>query len=314
MYYYYLPNYQINMSTFKAALTFKREFDPSEGTFEEITVQSQEQTDDLRWRFVTDSRKIRVFTGKCVEELLFTKEMFVAIVEVLQVIEAEIIKEFTKCLSQDMLTEWTNIRANMVPPILDDRDGFDRLIEEYIDYFAPDPDAKQTMINALEQKKHNFGFPHDKRGADVITFTQRIQTIFRYINELQGEPVAGLSVNRQVRLYFGLFRVEWQIDFKMMKEPDLNNATIKMIRGFMLVKQLQVEKQRKKDPTFRRRGIGNGNGNGNGNGKSDDKVPYSVRRNRNGNQYQHQRYRGNGDGRGGRYNNNNNRNGGCFES
>ena len=85
------------MSCYKAALTFKREFDPSEGSFEDITVQSQEQTDDNRWRFVTDSRKVRVFTGKCVEELLFTKEMFIAVIDVLQAVNEEVIKEFTKC-------------------------------------------------------------------------------------------------------------------------------------------------------------------------------------------------------------------------
>ena len=91
------------MTSHRAALTFKREFDPSEGSFENITVQNQEQTDDNVWRFVTDSRKVRVFTRTCVEELLFTKEIFIAVIDVLQVVNKEVIKEFTKCLNQDML-------------------------------------------------------------------------------------------------------------------------------------------------------------------------------------------------------------------
>ena len=166
------------MSCHKAALTFKREFDPSEGSFEDITVRSQEQTDDNRWRFVTDSCKVRVFTGKCVEELLFTKEMFIAVIDVLQVVNKEVIREFTKCLNQDMLAEWTDIRNNAVPPIPDTRAGFDRLITLFINFFAPDPDEKQTMITALEQKKHSFCFPHNERGACVMSFTQRMQAIF----------------------------------------------------------------------------------------------------------------------------------------
>ena len=175
----------------------------------------------------------------------------------------------------------------------------------FINFFAPDLDAKQTMITALEQKNNNFCFPHDKRGSCVITFTRRMYTIFQYINKLQGEPIGGLLVNRQTRLYSGMFCNNWQLDFKKSREPDLNNANISMIRNFMLLKQQEVEKQRKKNPSFQRGG--NGNNNGNGNGKSDDQVPYSRQRNRNGNQYQHQRYQNNNN-RGRRYNNSNRNN------
>ena len=157
---------------------FKREFDPSEGSFKNITVQSQEQTDDNVWRFVTDSCKVRVFTRKCVEELLFTKEMFIAVIDVLQVVNKEVIKEFTKFLNQDMLVEWNEIKNNATPPIPDTHVGFNRFIKLFINFFAPDPDAKQTMITALEQKKHSFCFPHNEREACVMSFTQRIQAIF----------------------------------------------------------------------------------------------------------------------------------------
>ena len=77
-----------------------------------------------------------------------------------------------------MLAEWTNIRNNTAPPIPDTRAGFDRLITLFINFFAPDPDAKQTMITALEQKKHSFCFPHNERGTCIMTFAQRIQAIF----------------------------------------------------------------------------------------------------------------------------------------
>ena len=60
--------------------------------------------------------------------------------------------------------------------------------------------------------------------------------------------------------------------FKIMKELDLNNATIPMIQSFMLIKQQQVEKQHKKGPSYRKQGKSNGNGNGNGNNKSDNKT------------------------------------------
>ena len=85
------------------------------------------------------------------------------------------------------------------------------------------------MITALEQRKHSFCFPHDKRGACVMAFTQRMLTIFQYINELQGEPIAGFSANWQTQLYFGMYCNNWQLDFKMAREPDLNNATIPMV-------------------------------------------------------------------------------------
>ena len=106
------------MSSYKAALTFEREFDPSQGSFENVSVRSQQLTDDNRWRFVVDSRKVRVFTGMNVEELLFTKEIFIAVIGVLNVSNGEIINEFTKCLNQDMLAEWNELKLNAVPPIL----------------------------------------------------------------------------------------------------------------------------------------------------------------------------------------------------
>ena len=74
--------------------------------------------DDNRWRFVVDSHKVRVFTGMNVEELLFTKEMFIAVIGVLNVSNDEIINEFTKCLNQDMLVEWNKFKLNVVPAIL----------------------------------------------------------------------------------------------------------------------------------------------------------------------------------------------------
>ena len=166
------------MTSYKAALTFKREFDHSQGSFENVFVQSQEQTDDNVWRFVVDSHKVRVFTGTNVEELLFTKEMFIAVIDVLRVVNEEVINEFTKCLNQDMLAEWNKIKLNTAPPIPNTRAGFNWLIKLFINFFAPDPDAKQTMITALEQKKHSFYFPHDKPRAYVVTFTQRMSTIF----------------------------------------------------------------------------------------------------------------------------------------
>ena len=82
--------------------------------------------------------------------------MFLAVIDVLQVDDGEVIKEFTKCLNQDMLAEWTDVRNSLVPAIPETRAGFDQLIEEFIDFFAPDPDAKQTMITALEQKKRTI--------------------------------------------------------------------------------------------------------------------------------------------------------------
>ena len=104
--------------------------------------------------------------------------MFIAVIDVLQVVNKEVIKEFTKCLNQDMLAEWTEIRNNAAPPIPDTCAGFNRLIKLFINFFAPDPDAKQTMITALEQKKHSFCFPHNECGVCVMSFTQRIQAIF----------------------------------------------------------------------------------------------------------------------------------------
>ena len=104
--------------------------------------------------------------------------MFIAVINVLQVVNKEVIKEFTKCLNQDMLAEWTDIRNNAAPPIPDTRAGFDRLITLFINFFAPDLDAKQTMITALEQNKYNFHFPHDEPRVCVITFTRRMYTIF----------------------------------------------------------------------------------------------------------------------------------------
>ena len=70
-----------------------------------------------------------------------------------------------------MLAEWTEIKTNVAPPIPNTRVGFNRLIKLFINFFAPDPDTKQTMITALEQKKHSFCFPHDEKGADVMAFT-----------------------------------------------------------------------------------------------------------------------------------------------
>ena len=161
--------------------------------------------DDNVWRFVTDSRKVRLFTGKNVEEFLFTKEMFIAIIDVLQVLNKKVINEFTKCLNQDMLAEWNENKSNAVPPIPETWAGFNQLINLFINFFVLDLDAKQTMITALEQKKHSFYFPHDKHGACNMPFTQKMLTFFQYINELQGDPVAGLSANRQTQLYFGMY-------------------------------------------------------------------------------------------------------------
>ena len=110
--------------SYRPALTFEREFDPSQGSFEDVSVRSQQLTDDNRWRFVVDSRKVRVFTGMNVEELLFTKEMFIAVIGVLNVPNDEIINEFTKCLNQDMLAEWNEPKLNAVPPILASQAGF----------------------------------------------------------------------------------------------------------------------------------------------------------------------------------------------
>ena len=166
------------MTTHKAAPTFKREFDPSECSFENITVQSQEQTHDNVWRFVTDSCKVRVFTGNNVEELLFTKEMFIAIIDVLQVVNEDVINEFTKCLNQNMLAEWNEIKNDAAPPIPNTCIRFNRLVKLFINSFAPDPDTKQTMITTLEQKKHSFCFPHDERGASFMAFTRRMLAIF----------------------------------------------------------------------------------------------------------------------------------------
>ena len=55
---------------------------------------------------------------------------------------------------------------------------------EIISLYVPDPDAKGTMIKALEHNKFNFCFNNEEQGADVMVFTRRILTIFHYINLL----------------------------------------------------------------------------------------------------------------------------------
>lgn len=83
-----------------------------------------------------------------------------------------------------------------------------------INLYAPDPNAKATMIKALEHNTFNFCFNNKEQGADVMVFTRQMITVFCYIDQLQGEPAAGLTVDMQKKNYFKMYRKEWQFEFK----------------------------------------------------------------------------------------------------
>ena len=50
--------------------------------------------------------------------------MFIAIIGVLNVVNEGVINKFTKCLNQDMLAEWNELKLNAVPPIPNTQAGF----------------------------------------------------------------------------------------------------------------------------------------------------------------------------------------------
>ena len=72
-----------------------------------------------------------------------------------------------------------------------------------------------------------------------------MMTIFCYINQIQGPPVGRLLADIQKQIYFNMYIEQMANRFQEIER--IGPATINMIRDFMLIKQQQVEKKRKKD-------------------------------------------------------------------
>ena len=98
-----------------------------------------------------------------------------------------------KCLEHGPRHKWEDIKNNVTPSLSDDKVGWDCRMVFHTNKFTRVFIAKKTIEDVILDGKFQF---YDKVLEDKISnYTNKMNTIFSYFNQLQGGPVTDLSEN-----------------------------------------------------------------------------------------------------------------------
>lgn len=207
--------------------------------------------------------RVRVFTGDGgVEELLCTIRDFRAATESSgnsgsssnNVLGLSAL--WKQCISHSLVPKqkWQEVtdEANATEVAENISINFDQRLAMLVRKYAPDPKAKETMINCLNNDKTFTKPPR----VGVADHWERIETVMDYIDMLHGERGNPTREERK-KLLFGSFPKEWTDEFesgfeiRLRQNRDyLNTVDDEQIRRFMIGKQIEADEEtrrKKKD-------------------------------------------------------------------
>ena len=90
----------------KLPFTYKKDFDPKMGEKQKVFMTSTVTTAGGIEKLHTTSREVRVFNGKSVEELCFTRECFNQAADDISIKSKHLTKEFVKILAPTPRTKF----------------------------------------------------------------------------------------------------------------------------------------------------------------------------------------------------------------
>mmetsp|Transcript_19440 Transcript_19440/g.21754 ORF Transcript_19440/g.21754 Transcript_19440/m.21754 type:complete len:199 (-) Transcript_19440:196-792(-) len=188
-------------SLFPACIKYKPDFD-----------RNEIKTDQLERTILPGGRKIKSkvfqFDRTSVEMLLLCKQYFDDAMVAQAIPEAEFQEEFARTLHGDPGEIWTETIArgderNNNDPFAQTAAGFELAMRAYVKRYVADPNARDTLVAALNTNKFRFGQTDDK---SVERHIRRLRTIIRYLPLLPGDAVVNPASMRHIVMFFPFFR------------------------------------------------------------------------------------------------------------
>ena len=136
------------VSIHEPCLTYIKPFDESEGDKYKLVAEPVDPAD------AKSVRMLRKFTGNSIEELLYTRQIFLDAIEDCGVDEGNLFVEWQAMLGANSRMKWrsaTRLNNNLI--FQETRDGFNLAMEAFIMIYAEDPNAKETIINSFAASK-----------------------------------------------------------------------------------------------------------------------------------------------------------------
>ena len=225
------------VSIHEPCLTYIRPFDESEGDKYKLVAEPVDPAD------AKSVRMLRKFTGNSIEELLYTRQIFLDAIEDCGVDEGNLFVEWQAMLGANSRMKWrsaTRLNNNLI--FQETRDGFNLAMEAFIMIYAEDPNAKETIINSFAASKL-FKKPIE---ATIKDHQDRLETIMYYVDVLPGRR-GTLSQQERKNVFFNSHPEAWKKEFQLMR--NINQSTMTVIRDFMTIKKLESDKTSKKKET-----------------------------------------------------------------
>ena len=176
---------------FPPCIKYKQDFDLAEM-----------KTEQLERTIIPGGRKIKSkilkFDGESIEMLFVAKQRFDDAMVAQAIVAAEWQEEFGRTLHGDPGEIWTEVLASgdeNDDPFPDTADGFDDAMASFIRKYVADPNARDTMVAALNTNKFRFGQGENK---SVEKHIRRLRTIIRYLPLLPGEVVVNPAAMRHI--------------------------------------------------------------------------------------------------------------------
>ena len=221
-------------SLFPACIKYKQDFD-----------QTDMKTDQLE-RTLPGGRKIKSkvfqFDGTSVEMLFLCKQRFDDAMVAQALPEADWQEEFGRTLHGDPGEIWTEVidsgDDNDVA-FAQDAAGFELAMASYVKKYVADPNARDTMVAALNTNKFRFGLNEDK---SVERHIRRLRTIIRYLPLLPGDAVVNPASMRHIVM--NSFPKRWQTSFMRSGARRYHTTDLDEIQQHMTFEHALEESQK----------------------------------------------------------------------
>ena len=188
------------VSIHEPCLTYIKPFDESEGDKYKLVAEPVDPAD------ARSVRMLRKFTGNSIEELLYTRQIFLDATFDCGVDEASLFVEWQAMLGANPRMKWRSATmANNQLLFPETRNGFDLAMEAYIMIYAEDPNAKETVINSFAASKL-FKKPVE---SSIKDHQDRMETIMYYVDALPGRR-GQLSIQERKNVFFNSPPEAWK--------------------------------------------------------------------------------------------------------
>ena len=180
------------VSTYQPCLTYEVPFDETTGDKYKLTVESVDPDE------AKQTRSMRKFTGNTIEELLYTREVFLNDTGDMEIDESMLFLEWQAMLGAQPRMKWKRISiANGNPIFPNNQIGFTLAMVEYIKEYAEDPLARDTVINSFGTSKFKKPFE-----TSIRDHQDRMETLMNYVDVLPGVRQTDLTYQERKNVFF----------------------------------------------------------------------------------------------------------------